>query len=72
MIKKGIECQIISPSLLLKVSVAMGIESAVTGLPLREFKVCEVCKSKSLWLCHLVCKYRKANYTELCEIKKGE
>lgn len=60
MIKKGIELQIISPSLLLK-EVFMH----------RDFSVCCVCKSRSLFLCHLICKFRQATHDELCEYEKG-
>ena len=60
MIKKGIELQMISPSLLLK-------ESFIGG----DFSVCSVCKSKSLFLCHMICKFRQATYEEFEEFKKG-
>lgn len=60
MIKKGIELQIISPSLLMKESFAN-----------RCFSVCSVCKSGSLFLCHMICKYRQATYEELHQFKKG-
>jgi hypothetical protein len=60
MIKKGIELQIISPSLLLKECCAN-----------REFTVCSVCKSKSLFLCRMICKYRQATYEEFEKFKIG-
>ena len=60
MIKKGIELQIISPSLLLKESFSSPV-----------FSVCSVCKSRSLFLCYMICKFRKATYDEFCEFKKG-
>ena len=59
MIKRGIELQMISPSLLVKEMFSN-----------KEFSVCGVCKSKSLFLCHLVCKYRRATFGEFCQIKK--
>lgn len=67
MIKKGIELQIISPSQL----ISVGFGRAFSHLPPGEFKVCKVCRSGSLWLCHLICKYRSATYNEFCEDKKG-
>lgn len=60
MIKKGIELQIISPSLLLK-------ESFLN----KDFSVCSVCKSRSLFLCHMICKFRQTTFGELIEFKKG-
>lgn len=59
MIKKGIELQIISPSLLLKESFYN-----------KDFSVCSVCKSNSLFLCHAICKFRQATYEEFCNFKK--
>ena len=64
MIKKGIELQIISPSLLMKERFCRAI-----GMPC--FSVCSVCKSKSLFLCHMICKYRQATYAEFEDFKKG-
>lgn len=63
MIKKGIELQIISPSLLLKERFCQ-----IIGKP---FSVCSVCKSRSLFLCHMICKYRQATFDEFEEFKKG-
>lgn len=60
MIKKGIELQMISPSLLLKQSFMY-----------KDFSVCSVCKTNSLFLCYKICKYRKATYAELHNFKKG-
>lgn len=60
MIKNGIELQIISPSLLYR-----------EGFVNKGFSVCSVCKSRSLVLCHMMCKYRQATYNEFCEFKKG-
>ena len=63
MIKKGIELQIISPSLLFKEHFRQ-----IIGKP---FSVCSVCKSRSLFLCHMICKYRQATYVEFDDFKKG-
>ena len=60
MIKKGIELQIISPSLLFHKRFISG-----------GFAVCDVCKSRSLFLCHMICKYRQATYEEFEKLKLG-
>ncbi len=63
MIKKGIELQIISPS----ASLAKRFSSFTSPV----FSVCSVCKSRSLFLCHMICKYRQATFDEFEEFKKG-
>lgn len=61
MIKKGIELQIISPSLLFMRSFSSPV-----------FSECSVCRSRSLFLCHMMCKFRKATYDEFCEYYESE
>ena len=63
MIKKGIELQTISPSLFFKVHNNNAFQEAFSP-PGNVIKMCDVCKSKSLFLCHLICKYRSATYEE--------
>lgn len=60
MIKKGIELQIISPSLVV-----------YKRLQNENFSVCSVCKSKSLFFCHIICKFRRSTFDEFHEFKKG-
>lgn len=60
MIKKGIELQIISPSLVV-----------YKRMQNKNFSVCSVCKSKSLFLCHIICKFRQSTFDEFQEFKKG-
>ena len=65
MIKKGIDLPIISPSLFFKERLS------IERLTNENFSVCSVCKSKSLFLCHLICKYRHATYEEFEKSMKG-
>lgn len=63
MIKKGIELQTVSPSLLFKVHINNAFQEAFSP-PGDVIKMCEVCKSKRPFLCRMICKYRSATYEE--------
>ena len=68
MIKKGIELQTVSPSLLFKVHIKNAFQEAFSP-PGAVIKMCDVCKSKSLFLCRMICKYRSATYEEFFNYK---